>query len=97
LERRLARAREVARLQHKRAAALRLAECLAAEGLEIWQETGEPGLVWSLLAERDAEMTARLEAVGKALFGGSGLAVRITGPWPPYAFARAAWQEADDA
>jgi len=97
LERRLARAREVARLQHKQVAAMRLAERLATEGLEIRRESGEPGFAWSLLGERDAGMTARLEAVGEAVFEESGLALRITGPWPPYAFARAAWQEAGDA
>jgi len=97
LDRRLARAREVARLQHKHAACLLLAERLAAEGLEIRRETGEPGFAWSVLGERDTGMTARLEALGSALLKGCGLALRITGPWPPYAFARAAWQEAGDA
>jgi hypothetical protein len=97
LERRLARAREVARLQHTQAASMRLAERLAADGLEIRREIGEPGFAWSLLGERDTGMAARLEAVGSALFEGNGLALRITGPWPPYAFARAAWQEAGDA
>jgi hypothetical protein len=97
LERRLARAREEARLLHQQAAATRLTQRLAAEGLRIRRESGEPGYAWSLLGERDPEMTARLEAVGSALFEGCGLALRITGPWPPYAFARAAWQEAGDA
>jgi hypothetical protein len=97
LERRLARTREVARLQHKQAASLLLAERLEAEGLEIRRETGEPGFAWSLLGDRDTRMAARLEAVGSAVLVGSGLSLRITGPWPPYAFARAFWQESGDA
>jgi hypothetical protein len=97
LERQLARAREEARAQHQQAAAARLTEHLATQGFEIRRETGEPGFAWSLLSDRDPGLPTRLEALAKDLFAENGLALRVTGPWPPYAFARAAWQEASDA
>jgi hypothetical protein len=97
LERRLARAREAARAQHQEAAAARLADRLAAEAFAVRRETGQPGHAWSLLADRDAGLAGRLAAIGAELFDGTGLALRVTGPWPPYAFARAAWQESGDA
>jgi len=97
LERRLARAREEARARHHDAAAARLAERLAAEAFAVRRESGQAGYAWSLLADRDAGLAGRLAAIGAELFDGTGLALRVTGPWPPYAFARAAWQEAGDA
>jgi len=97
LERRLARAREEARKQHEHAAAARLVERLQQDGFDIRRESAESGFCWSLLGERDAAMTERVQALGAAMFADTGLALRVTGPWPPYAFARAAWQEASDA
>jgi len=97
LERRLGRAREEARAQHLEAAAARLADHLARENFAVRRELGQSGHCWSLLADRESGVAARLSAIGAALFDGTGLALRITGPWPPYAFARAAWQESGDA
>jgi hypothetical protein len=94
LERRLVWAREAARLRHQEAAAALLAERLAAEAFAVRREAGQLGHAWSLLAERDAGVAERLAAIGSELFAGTGLALRVTGPWPPYAFTRAAWQEA---
>lgn len=108
LERRLVRAREEARVQHVAASAARLADCLEHEGMRVRAEFSnpeasrqagspapavQPGQSWSVLAERQPGQGERLAALGCRLLGDTGLRLRVTGPWPPYAFARAAWQE----
>jgi hypothetical protein len=57
---------------------------------------GPARLAWSLLAAPEAQVEAIVADIGVALQG-TGLTLRVTGPWPPYAFARAAWQENFDA
>jgi hypothetical protein len=46
---------------------------------------------WSVLASTGMDVPARLAGL-EARLGGAGLGLRATGPWPAYAFARAAWQ-----
>jgi hypothetical protein len=49
-----------------------------------------PGAMTALVAEADMpRLRADLAAVDREL-AGTGLALRLAGPWPPYAFARAA-------
>jgi len=93
LERRLAKALDAARARHGVAAGAMLMERLQAEQVELRQEAARQGAAWSALACRHSRFAERIEALSAALFADSGLALRITGPWPPYAFARAAWQE----
>jgi hypothetical protein len=47
---------------------------------------------WSLLAPADHDLQSALNELSMAI-GDTGLSLRVTGPWPPYAFARAALQE----
>jgi hypothetical protein len=101
LERRLERERDSARAQHAQEAASRLSERLYCEGFAARRESSPQsaacGCSWSVLAPRKARFAERLAGIGAGLFDGTGLSLRITGPWPPYAFARAAWQEHGDA
>jgi hypothetical protein len=58
-----------------------------------WRVRAEPGAAsWSLLTPK-AEDVARALQAEAARLGPMGLALRVTGPWPPYAFARQSWQE----
>jgi hypothetical protein len=93
LERRLARERESARKHHGAAVAARLSECLAAEAVLVRQEPAQEGAAWSVLAAKEIGFADRIAKLAPSLFDGTGLSLRVTGPWPPYAFARAAWQE----
>jgi hypothetical protein len=57
------------------------------------QRDGSPA--WSILAPADAAAAPLVQqwlAVITEELAPSGLAVRLTGPWPAYAFARAAMQ-----
>jgi hypothetical protein len=93
LERRLHKACAEARAAHGAAVASRLAERLATLSEAVRQDTPRQGaFTWSMLAAPGVGLPARLEPMEVELRG-TGLALRLTGPWPPYAFARAAWQE----
>lgn len=46
---------------------------------------------WCLLTAPGDGVNALLDNIGSVL-AEMGLSLRVTGPWPPYAFARAAWQ-----
>jgi hypothetical protein len=93
LERRLARTLEAARARHAAALGAMLMEGLQAMGGLVHQETALKGAAWSILADRQSGFLERAEALGHAVLADTGLALRASGPWPPYAFARAAWQE----
>jgi hypothetical protein len=93
LEKRLARELEAARKTHGAAVAGRLTELLCGEAVLVRQETVQEGAAWSVLAGKDSAFADRATTMAPALFDGTGLSLRVTGPWPPYAFARAAWQD----
>jgi hypothetical protein len=93
LERRLAKAIDAAREAHGAAVGARVLEHLRAAHGQVRQEATRQGAAWSVLAPRDSQVAARIDAAAAALVAGTGLALRLTGPWPPYAFARAAWAE----
>lgn len=96
LSRRLVRVREAARAAHLAAAARRVAATLAATTLaEVGRSLGATspnGPSWTVLAPRQSETprgwTVLLEELADEL-AVTGLLLRLTGPWPPYAFARA--------
>jgi hypothetical protein len=46
---------------------------------------------WSVLAEPGLPLSQRLHALAEKLRL-TGLELRVTGPWPPYAFTRSFWQ-----
>jgi len=93
----------LARRFEKLLAAMRTSRCarLSSEIGERFEEVADAinevpphGAVasWSLLIRRDISPDF-LETVNAGL-AATGLSLRITGPWPPYAFARAAWKGA---
>ncbi len=46
---------------------------------------------WAILAPEADDVAGRV-AASAAVLAGSGFSLRVTGPWPPYAFARDAWK-----
>jgi hypothetical protein len=99
LARRLDRAREAARAGHLAEAAAAVATALDRAGLTVLAEA----LAWNILAPRAAAAdappawSASLAPLAAEL-APTGLVLRLTGPWPAYAFARAALAgEAADA
>lgn len=97
LSRQLDKAVAAARGAHEADVALALQARFAELGeVRGERKSGAARLAWSILAAPDAGVTAVLADIGVAL-AGTGLSLRLTGPWPPYAFARAAWQESLDA
>ena len=93
LGRRLETALGHARAAHAAAAAARVGAMLAAAPARLQTEergNGAPG--WSLLVRAEDSLGPTLEAIAAQL-DGTGLSLRVTGPWPPYGFARAALQE----
>jgi hypothetical protein len=91
LARTLARLREAACSTDETASIAGLAAGLPALCRVVRAETPPPGALaaWSLLAGQGADMGAALAGHAAAL-AERGLHLRVTGPWPPYAFARAA-------
>ena len=89
------------RLEKAEAAAQALQAASVQAGLtdhfreQDWLVSDEPAAGaqagWAILAPQ-AEDVADMLAVTAATLAGTGLSLRVTGPWPPYAFARAAWQ-----
>jgi hypothetical protein len=92
LQRRLDRAVDAARAAHCRQEADDMSARLAALSPPIQAEPGGNGASWSMLAAKGDDIAAALQPAVDAL-SGTGLELRVTGPWPPYAFARAAWQD----
>ncbi|MCX7376681.1 MAG: AAA family ATPase [Alphaproteobacteria bacterium] len=74
----------------------RISALLLAAGWPVLTERQRDGLpCWSVLAPTEAGASPLVQAWLAALteeLAPSGLAVRLTGPWPAYAFARAALQ-----
>jgi hypothetical protein len=99
LARRLDKARAAARARHLAEAAATVAAALDQAGLNVLADA----LAWSILAPRAAASdappawSAPLAPLAAEL-APTGLVLRLTGPWPAYAFARAALAgEAADA
>jgi len=93
LARRLEKARAVARLGHIDTAAANIAVRLADARFGVLEEPPKGGLPgWSLLVARSHAPDALSEQVRMlaADLESAGLSLRLTGPWPAYAFARAA-------
>jgi hypothetical protein len=89
LERQAARAEAAARQQHDAEDA---AQLNAELGRRFPPALQDGAAAWSVLADRGADVAARLADLPPR-FANSGQSLRIAGPFPPYAFARAAWQE----
>jgi hypothetical protein len=92
LERRLAKALDAARATHGAQIGAIVTERLQAEHGLVRPEAARHGSAWSVLAPRDSPVASYIEELGTALIAGTGLTLRVTGPWPPYAFARTAWE-----
>jgi hypothetical protein len=97
LQKRMEKAVGGARQAHAAAVAARLGAHFAA----LHQTRGEAAPVgaaaaWSLLAGREDALPEMIDEARGDL-AHTGLTLRVTGPWPPYAFARAFWQEAQNA
>lgn len=89
--RRLDKARSVARAAHVARAADLIRERLVSAGLECLPEApGRALAAWTVLAPKAAE----IPDVSPDL--PTGLATRVTGPWPAYAFARTVMQGEDN-
>ena len=96
--RRLEKARAAARQSHLAATVTTVAERLAKAGFRILDEPWQPELPsWTILLptqpgfEPDS-LSQRVQALAADLAPG-GLSLRLSGPWPAYAFARAALAE----
>lgn len=92
LERRLERARAEARARHLEAAARRLQAALSAHARAMLPARTSAGLV-GVTALLPGGPPGALDAMAEEL-DGTGLAVALSGPWPPYAFAREALSHA---
>jgi hypothetical protein len=94
LRRRLAQAREAARAAHAKAVAEALGARLSTLRCAVRADAaaGQDAARWNLLATQDAGLEPALAALAAAM-DETGFSLRVTGPWPPYAFARDAWQE----
>jgi len=92
LERRLERAREGARARHIENAAARLHAALSAHARALLPARARSGMVGvtALLPEAPP---ASLAGMAQELEG-TGLALALSGPWPPYAYAREALSHA---
>jgi hypothetical protein len=97
LARQLDKALAAARDTHEAAVATTLqAQFTALGAARAERAAGAARLAWSVLAAPEVAVAAAMADIEVALQG-TGLGLRLTGPWPPYAFARAAWQESLDA
>lgn len=96
LAKRIDKAQIAARAGHLASVEARISALLVATGLPVLVERQRDGLpAWSVLAPTDAGTSPLVQGWLAALteeLAPSGLAVRLTGPWPAYAFARAALQ-----
>ncbi len=92
LERRLARARDGARARHLEAAACRLHDALAPQSRALLPARTRAGMV-GVTALLPGAPPAALGEMAREL-DESGLALALSGPWPPYAFAREALSHA---
>ena len=92
IERRVDKALKQARAAHGAALAAMVGERLE-ETCPALAETPAMGAAaaWSVLASSQ-ESVRHYVAACETFLAGRGFALRVTGPWPPYAFARAAWQ-----
>jgi hypothetical protein len=94
MARRMDKAVLAARATHAGTAAARIAAALQAGGWRLRAEPARAGHVagWSLLAQSGSPLEPVIASLAGELHG-TGLALRAAGPFPPYAFARAAWAE----
>jgi hypothetical protein len=96
LAKRIDKAQVAARLGHLASVEARISALLMATGWPVLAERQRDGSpAWSILAPADAAAAPLVQqwlAVITEELAPSGLAVRLTGPWPAYAFARAAMQ-----
>ncbi len=97
LARRLSRANDAARVAHTSTMAAQIEARLAQMSCRLRVEPAGPGAAatWSALAGVGCPVATHLADLADDL-DDMGLHLRVDGPWPPYAFARAAWQEAQD-
>jgi hypothetical protein len=97
LSRRLSRANEAARANHASKVATRIGNRLGEIFCLARLETASPSVSakWSVLAQIGCHVVTKLSGLGEELEN-MGLHLRVDGPWPPYAFARAAWQDAQN-
>lgn len=87
------RVRQSARIRHLRDVAQSLSDALDTSVIKVIPSSGDPSrLAWTLLAPVDAPVPEIADALAQSLTS-TGLALRLTGPWPPYAFARNALTE----
>lgn len=98
LSRRMARAVRDARAAHALDEAAGVSAALAHIAAHVRQEAPRQGAVaaWSLLVASGTAPERSLAALAASL-DGSGLSLALAGPYPPYGFARAAWEEARHA
>lgn len=96
LAKRIDKAQVAARAGHLASVESRITALLLAAGWPVLAERQRDGLPsWSVLAPTEAGTSPLVQGWLAALteeLAPSGLAVRLTGPWPAYAFARAALQ-----
>jgi hypothetical protein len=89
IERQAARAETAALLASDAEQAAWLGADLTGRG---WVARQDGNAAWSVLAAHGADLPAMLADLLPRL-NAAGLSLRVAGPFPPYAFARAAWQE----
>ncbi len=88
---RIDRAEASARAGHTARIAAEIECALHEPGLEVLPDATGAQHKWSILAPVTHDMCASAAALGAGLRE-TGLDMRLTGPWPPYAFARAYWE-----
>ncbi len=92
LDRRIERAVDAARGSHTARRATSIGEHLIRLGPVLCEPPAMgTAAAWSVLAAQGDGLAALLGEQNR-LMDGTGLSLRATGPWPPYAFARAALQ-----
>ncbi len=93
ISKRVARAQATARQAHLAAMAAHAdadLRCSCSDVLAGRSAAQAPS--WSVLADPGVPLSPRLRPLTEALLA-TGLELRVTGPWPPYAFARSFWQQ----
>jgi hypothetical protein len=87
---RIARAEATARTAHTARMAEEVDQALRAQGCEILLDAAATRPNWAMLVPHASDIRSSVATLADQMRP-AGLDVRLTGPWPPYAFAQAYW------
>ena len=92
LARRLSLAVQASRARRAADTAAEIAAALGGQPWPFRAEASSAGASWAILTPERTDPGMGFDALAARL-AGSGLTLRLAGPFPPYGFARAAWNE----